>query len=168
MVEPREEGAPWDAEADTDAEGSEAEGEEGDEGALTEMSSLCPLWDDMLPLDAVSLKTKQARPLSGFALREAVPTLTLTSNGLVVRSSLALHGVTRGRAFTDAVEGCFGMVTANPMYRCSMRSETWSRTTWTRSWQHWRSWLGWVGATMRYVQAACNPHYTTLQLLQTR
>ena len=48
-------------------------GRRGDEGALTEMSSLCPLWDDMLPLDAVSLKTKQARPLSGFALREAVP-----------------------------------------------------------------------------------------------
>ena len=51
------------------------------------MSSLCPLWDDMLPLDAVSLKTKQARPLSAFALRQVVPIVALTSKGSEVRSS---------------------------------------------------------------------------------
>ena len=44
--------------ADTDVEASDEDDEE-DEGVLTEMSSLCPLWDNMLPLDATTLKSKQ-------------------------------------------------------------------------------------------------------------
>jgi len=52
-------------ETETEAGGSASGGEGGgegsgeEEGGLTLMSSLCPLWDEMLPLDASCLKAKQ-------------------------------------------------------------------------------------------------------------
>lgn len=42
------------------------EDEEDENGGLTQMSSLCPLWDNMLPLDAVMLKSKQVGPHKEF------------------------------------------------------------------------------------------------------
>lgn len=45
-------------------ESSQSDTDDEDGGSLTQMSSLCPLWDTMLPLDAASLKGKQVRPSS--------------------------------------------------------------------------------------------------------
>lgn len=42
-----------------DAESSPSDQERDENGGLTQMSSLCPLWDSMLPLDAAMLKSKQ-------------------------------------------------------------------------------------------------------------
>lgn len=39
-----------------------------EDGGLTQMSSLCPLWDNMLPLDAAMLKSKQVSSVSCLVL----------------------------------------------------------------------------------------------------
>ena len=44
------------------ADSSPSDQERDEDGGLTQMSSLCPLWDSMLPLDAAMLKSKQVRP----------------------------------------------------------------------------------------------------------
>ena len=54
---------------DLEMEGSSCHSDQDQEedGGLTQMSSLCPLWDNMLPLDAAMLKSKQVRARSQTA-----------------------------------------------------------------------------------------------------